>query len=124
MPDWLQRCFRYAKRQHRIGVVVDDRIDVGPGFEYCPMNETLGVGLAAIAIDGHALGVVSDDVVTTDQFRAARPRELVVLGTVWMTDRDVTVGIDHTLTSEDAVGDRQVMDLGVDCAHVPPLFVL
>ena len=46
-----------------------------------------------------------------------------MLRTVRMAYRNVTVGINHTFASEDAVGDRQVMDLGIDCAHVFPLFL-
>ena len=41
-----------------------------------------------------------------------------MLRIVGMTDADVAVGVDHLFFGEDAVGDHEVLDDGVDIAHV------
>ena len=52
-----------------------------------------------------------------DQLGRERARDEEVLGIVGMADADVAVGVDHVLLGEDAVGDDEVLDEGVEIAH-------
>src|SRR5262245_42021205 len=51
-----------------------------------------------------------DDVGALHERRRERVRQEEALGIVWMTHADVTVGVDHVLPREDAVGDDELGD--------------
>src|SRR5262249_31055847 len=58
-----------------------------------------------------------DDVLGTDQVRRQGARDEEPLRVVRMTDADMTVGVDHLLPRQDAVGDHQIADQSVEAAH-------
>ena len=58
-----------------------------------------------------------DDVLGGDQFRGERARDQKMVRVVRVPDADMAVGVDHVLLRQDAVGNHQILDGGVEAGH-------
>ena len=94
-----------------------DRMDVRPRFVDGGMDETLKIQRALLVAHRLAVEPEFDDIVTLDQFWRHRARQKEMLRVVRVADADMTVGIHHLLAREDAVGDDEILDDGVEIAH-------
>ncbi len=52
-----------------------------------------------------------------DQVGRDRAREKEMLGIVGIADADMAVGVHHVLLRQDAVGDDEILDDGIEIAH-------
>src|SRR5437879_1854852 len=78
------------------------------------MDEALEVGLARIAAGGVALEVELHEVAALDPVRAERAREEKAPRVARVPHADVAVGVDDVLVRQDAVGDDEVVEGGLD----------
>src|SRR5580700_95478 len=109
--------------QRVLGMGMNDRHDIRPRREDRRMNETLKIETAVILAYGLTIEVKLEDVFGTDQLRGQRAGNQEAVGVVRVTDADMTVGVDDLLPGEDAIGDHEILDQGVEIAHrVHPSF--
>ena len=96
---------------------MNDGVDVGPRFVDGGMNEPLEIERALLVAHRLAVQPELDDIVAFDQFGRHRAREEEMFRVVGIADADMAVGVHHLLAREDAVGDDEILDDGVEVAH-------
>ena len=109
-----RRRLRDAERQNVLGMGVNHRVDVRPRLVDGGMDEALEIERALVVAHRLPVEPQLDDVVALDQLGRDRAGQEKVLGIAGMADADVAVGVHHILLGEDAVGDDEVLDDGVE----------
>ena len=89
-------------------------MDVRPRLEDGGVDEALEIERARLVAHRLAVEAELDDVVALHQVGRERAGEEEVLRIVGMADADMAVGVDHVLLGEDAVGDHEILDDGVE----------
>ena len=89
----------------------------GPRLEYRGVYEPFEIERALVVADRLPVEAELGDVRGGDQFRGDRAGDQKPARVVRMPDADMAVGVDHRLPREDAIGDHQILDKGVEAAH-------
>ncbi len=106
-----------AERQRVLGMRVHDGHDIRPRREDRGVNKAFEIELLAVVAHRLAVEVELDDIRGRDQFRGERARDQKAMRVVGVADADMAVGVDDVLLREDAVGDHQILDQGIEAAH-------
>src|SRR5262249_9149154 len=81
------------------------------------VNESLEIERTLFVTDRLPVEAQFDDVVALDQLGCERAGEEKVLRIVGIANADMAVGVHHLLAREDAIGDDEVLNDGVEIAH-------
>ena len=106
-----------AEGEDVFGMSMDHGVHVGARLIDRGVDEPLQVKRARLAAHRLAVEAQFHDVAALDQIGSERAREKEMLRLVRVPDADVAVGIHHVFLGEDAVGDHEVLDDGVEAAH-------
>jgi hypothetical protein len=103
--------------QRVLGMGVHDRHDVGPRLEDRRVNEPLKIERALVVAGRLPVESELDDVFGADQLGRDRAGDQKAARILRMPDADMAIGVDHVLLGENAVGDHEILDQGVEAAH-------
>src|SRR5262245_16146130 len=91
-------------------MAVDHRLHVRPQLVDLAVDEAFDHAAAVFRFDRIGVKVVFHDVARGDQKRRERPGHQIAIWIAWMTDADVSVGIEYALLGKDTVGHDKVLD--------------
>jgi hypothetical protein len=103
--------------QRVLGMGVHDRHDLRPRLEDRRVNEPLEIKRALVVADRLPVEAELDDVFGSDQFRGNRAGDQKPARILRVPDTDMAIGVDHLLLGEDAIGNHQILDEGVEAVN-------
>ena len=92
-------------------------VNIAACFVNRGMDEALEVESALIVAHRVSFEIQLDDVVALHQVGSERPRKEEMLRIGGIANADMAVGIDHILFRQDAVGDDEILNDGVEIGH-------